>query len=127
MRDIRHLPVSNEDLTEFTCERCGTEIPKQIGLMAPGQEVVEIGGGLGFMPYDQDSYSSISCKNPAARVEHDQAEEITEAEDLESEEPELQAGEEVKEAHEPSEMERMVTNAGFQNFLQMREATRLQE
>lgn len=82
---------------------------------------------MGFVPYDGSGHASISCQNPAAKVEHDQAEQITESEDLEPEEPELQAGEEVKEAHEPSEMERMATNAGFQNFFQMREATRLQE
>jgi len=126
MKDIRHLPIGNEDLTEFTCERCGTEIPQAIGLMTSGIEVVEIGGGAGFVPYD-DTPGSVSCKHPSAKIERERAEQVYEAEELESEAPELQPGEEVKEAHPTSNIEKMVTKAGFQNFLQMREATRLQE
>ena len=135
MKDIRHDPVGNDDLTTFTCSRCGGEIPQPVAVMAPGEEVVEIGGGVGFVPFD-GTPGSIPCSGAAVESERAQAQAISEsAEDgdtgrtptFSAEAPELSPGESVKQARPLTDMERMVGRTGYANFLAMREATRPKE
>ena len=126
MKDILHIPEGNDDLSEFKCSRCGMEIPQPIAIAAAGMDVVEIGGGLGFVPAD-GTPGVIQCTASAAEKEREQADAVDELWVDDAEAPELGPGETKKEARPLGRVEKMANSQGFQNFLQMREMSRPEE
>lgn len=119
MRDILHNPIAIEDTLKFKCEDCGIELPAE---SCVGLPVVEV-PGVGFIP-DFDMAGHIKCTSPAAEGARSQAEGISE---ITVAEPELKGGETKKPARRVSDVEKMANRAGFQNFLAMREMTKLRE
>ena len=122
--DIIHDPKPVDDLlTQFKCSDCGMELPQAVCLAAAGWKVIEIGDGAGFIPAIEET-GSISCKHPSAEQQRSVAEK---ARDIVMLEVKTLPGEQVKAARPLTETERQVNKMGYDNFVALREATKLRE
>jgi NAD(P)H-dependent flavin oxidoreductase YrpB (nitropropane dioxygenase family) len=119
--DISHEPEEvDESLTVFVCRDCGMDLPQPVCIIASGMGVVEIGDGAGFVPND-GLPGAIACTHPSVEAHRKAAREAAEA-SASAAAP--QAGETTKPARPLSDFEKMVNAASFDNFLQLREATK---